>query len=64
MRTITYSVKLSSDAEPGTGLGTESINDLVPRDSNGHAYLPATHLKGLMRQHLSTAFASRGWNRI
>ena len=63
MRTITYSVKLSSDAEPGTGLGTESINDLVPRDSNGHAYLPATHLKGLMRQHLSTAFASRGWDR-
>ncbi len=51
-----------SDAEPGTGLGIETVNDLVPRDSSGRAYLPATHLKGLMREHLSFTQRARDWN--
>ena len=61
--TIPFTVVLQSDAEPGTGLGTEAVNDLVPRDSNGHAYLPATHLKGLLREHLATIIHVREWDR-
>ena len=61
--TIPFTLVLQSDAEPGTGLGTEAVNDLVPRDSNGHAYLPATHLKGLLREHLATIIHVREWDR-
>ena len=63
MLSISFTVTLISDSELGTGLGTETVNDLVPRDSNGNAYVPASHLKGLMREHLERVFVLRSWNR-
>ena len=52
---------LVSDAEPGTGLGTEAVNDFVPRDSSGRPHLPASHVKGLAREALRSMSAARGW---
>lgn len=58
---IDITIKLLSDAEPGTGLGTELLNDLVPIDSKGRPFIPATHLKGLARQTWRDIAAVRGW---
>jgi hypothetical protein len=52
---------LQSDAEPGTGFGTTTINDLVPRDESGRPCLPATHIKGLARESLARIADCRGW---
>jgi len=54
MAKIEYNIELKSDAEPGTGFGTELINKLVPRDSKGRIIIPASHIKGLMRDNLNT----------
>lgn len=61
MKTLRYTIALLSDAEPGSGLGTELINDLVPRDHYGNPNLPASHIKGLVRESLSEIVALRGW---
>ena len=45
-----YTITLFSDAQPGTGLGGEMVNDFVPRDVNNQPYIPASHIKGLMRE--------------
>jgi len=45
-------LELLADAMPGTGVGTEIVNDLVPRDFDGRPVIPASHLKGLVRQWL------------
>lgn len=42
-------LELLTDAEPGTGLGTDLLDDRVPRDERGVPVLPASHLKGLLR---------------
>ena len=52
MKTYSYKIRLCKDAEPGTGLGGEIVNDLVPRDVDGLPVLPASHIKGLMRAAL------------
>jgi len=52
MITINYTIHLKSDAEPGSGFGTELVNRLVPRDHAGNPIIPATHIKGLMRDFL------------
>jgi CRISPR/Cas system CSM-associated protein Csm3 (group 7 of RAMP superfamily) len=51
MTTLHYTLTLVSDAEPASGFGTELLNDLVPRDSTGTPVIPASHLKGLMREN-------------
>lgn len=51
-QTIGIHLTLCSDAIPGTGIGTETINNLIPRDFHGRAIVPASHLKGLLRQWL------------
>ena len=56
-----FSIRLTSDAEPGTGLGGEVVNELIPRDHGGRAVLPASHIKGLMRAGLQEVAASLGW---
>jgi hypothetical protein len=61
MPEIRYSLTLQNDAEPGTGLGTELINDLVPRDERGNPYIPASHLKGVAREELRTIGSALGW---
>ncbi len=52
MKSYSYQIRLCRDAEPGTGLGGEVVNDLVPRDADGRPMLPASHVKGLMRAAL------------
>ncbi|MDO4558755.1 MAG: RAMP superfamily CRISPR-associated protein, partial [Planctomycetia bacterium] len=46
---IEYTLEILSDAEPGTGLGGEIINACIPRDRRGYPFIPASHLKGLLR---------------
>lgn len=62
MKTLRYTIKLLSDAEPGTGLGTEIVNDLVPRDQYGRPNLPASHIKGLVRESLTELVLISGWD--
>lgn len=45
-------LRLLGDAEPGTGLGTEGLDGMVPRDERGLPVIPASHLKGLVRDRL------------
>lgn len=62
MKSLRYTLTLRSDAEPGTGLGTELVNDLVPRDHLGRPILPASHMKGLVREALRELVSLRGWS--
>lgn len=57
-----YKIELLSDAQPGTGLGGESVNDFVPRNAHNEPILPGAHLKGLMRENLAEMFRCLGWN--
>jgi hypothetical protein len=59
---VDFTVTLVADAEPGTGLGTELLADVVSRDHSGRPVLRATHLKGLMRDRLAAIAQTRGWN--
>jgi len=52
MPALNFTLELLSDAEPSTGFGTEMVNSLVPRNFEGCPIIPATHLKGLMRENL------------
>jgi CRISPR/Cas system CSM-associated protein Csm3 (group 7 of RAMP superfamily) len=47
---LSYTLKLVSDAEPSSGFGTELINALIPRDINGWPFIPSSHIKGLLKQ--------------
>ncbi len=62
MSEIRFRLTLSTDAEPGTGLGTELLNDLVPRSASGAPYIPASHLKGILRDELRSIASQLGWN--
>lgn len=61
MSTIRYTLQLTSDAEVGSGLGNEIVNDIVARDHEGMPVLRGSHLKGLLRAALADVAASRGW---
>lgn len=56
MKVYQYSITLHSDAQPGTGLGGETVNDYVPRDMQGRPFCPGAHIKGLMREALLEIF--------
>lgn len=47
-----FSLFLKSDAELSSGLGNELLNSLLPRGANGEFIIPASHLKGIMRENL------------
>ena len=49
---LRYTVELVSDAEMGTGLGSVLVDDYIPRNSRGAPCIPATHLRGLLRERL------------
>lgn len=61
MAEISFTIQLTSDAEPGTGLGGEVVNDLAPRDHRQRLTIPASHVKGLMRAAWQTLSSLRGW---
>lgn len=54
-----YTIRLTSDAEPGTGLGGETVNQFVPKSSDGDWVLYGSHIKGLMRQALRDVIATQ-----
>lgn len=58
---IAITLHCASDAEPGTGFGTGSLNDIVPRDRQGDPCIPASHLKGLAREGFGRIAALRSW---
>lgn len=60
MSMIKYTLTLLSDAEPGTGMGTEALNALVPRSADGIPVIRASHLKGLVRAMLEPLEALLG----
>lgn len=47
-----FAIHLRSDAEPSSGLGGELLNSLLPRNEHERVTIPASHLKGLMRENL------------
>ncbi len=61
MENFAFRIRLTSDAEPGTGLGGEVVNELVPRDHTRQPMLPASHIKGLMRAALRDIVSGLGW---
>jgi hypothetical protein len=61
MPEIRFSITLDSDAEPGTGLGTELIDDVVPQRGDNTPFLPGSHLKGLLRESLRGIVSQLGW---
>ena len=52
MKEIGYQIILCSDAEPSSGFGTKLIDSLLPRNASGQVIIPATHIKGLIRENL------------
>lgn len=54
MIALDLELQFLSDAEPGTGLGTEMLDGLVPRDELHQPVIPASHLKGLLKDRLET----------
>jgi len=58
---LNFTITLVSDAEPGTGFGTASVDQFVPRNVSGQLVIPASHIKGLMREELKTIQNLRGW---
>lgn len=64
MTELTLRVHLLSDAEPGSGLATELVNSLVPRNARAEPCIPASHLKGLLRDKLGELVRLRGWPHV
>lgn len=52
MSKIGFKIKLTSDGEQGSGFGTERIDSLLPRNINSQIILPASHIKGIIRENL------------
>ena len=46
-----FEIRLLSDGEPASGLGCESLNGILPRNEHGRICVPASQLKGLMREN-------------
>jgi hypothetical protein len=62
MAVFQFTIRLTSDAEPGTGLGGEVVNQIIPRDHRGQPMIPASHVKGLMRAALQDIAGPLGWD--
>lgn len=45
----TLEIEALDDLHTGTGLGLGEIDALLARDRQGHPYLPASHIKGVLR---------------
>lgn len=62
MKTINYTITLLSDSETGSGIGGQAVNDLVTRDHLNRPVIRASHIKGLLVDHLCTTTDVRGWD--
>ena len=52
MQQIPFKVRLISDAEPGSGFGSQLVNGFLTRDHMDRPVVRASHVKGLMRERL------------
>ncbi len=52
MNQLNFTITLTSDGEPASGFGTGLTDALLPRDKKGRIILPASHLKGIIRENL------------
>jgi len=52
MGKINFTITLKSDGEPASGFGTELIDSILPRNSDGHIIIPSPHIKGIIRENL------------
>lgn len=62
MTVSTFRIRLTSDAEPGTGLGSKVIDNVAPRDHWGRLVIRASHVKGLMRDALRDIAGPLHWD--
>ena len=58
MKRLTLSIELLEDLHIGTGTGWGDIDALQVRDRRGWPVLPASHIKGLLRE------AANEWRRL
>lgn len=61
MTILTYTLKLVSDAMPSSGFGTELIDSLVTRNTEGQPIIRASHIKGVMRQTIQDTVSLMGY---
>lgn len=59
MKKLKYKINFLSDAEPGSGYGTETINGLVPRDAKNRPIITGAHIKGVFRDYINRFFGDR-----
>jgi hypothetical protein len=57
----TFTIELMTDAEPGSGLGGNVVNQFIPRDFRGAPVVLSSHIKGLMRASLQDVCSSLSW---
>lgn len=61
---LSYRITLLADAEPGSGFGSNSVNQYVTRDGSGLPMITASHMKGLVRQCLTDMFKRLQWDQF
>jgi CRISPR/Cas system CSM-associated protein Csm3 (group 7 of RAMP superfamily) len=49
---------------PGCGIGSELVNNFVPRTVDGFPCLPASHIRGLVRQNLLDLENRNSWSEL
>jgi len=62
--TLKFAIKLTSDAEMGTGLGSKLVDQFTPRDQHNNLIIPASHIKGLMRESACQLVECLGWDEL
>lgn len=61
IRTLRYTLHIKGDLHSGTGMGLPGlIDELVLRDADGLAYLPGSHIKGLVRDSCYRLWQAQG----
>ncbi len=62
MTRLELTLELLSDAELGTGLGSALVQGVLPRGAQGRPMVPASHLRGLLRDRLEFLADRLGWD--
>lgn len=61
MQKLTMTIRLASDAEPGSGIAGGGVDQRVPRSAAGLPILQSSHIKGLLLESLRQIVAERQW---
>lgn len=62
MKQIDYTLRLVTDATPGTGFGSGLVDEYVTRNHKQQPVIRASHLKGLVRQFLYDLTLEGSWS--